>query len=64
MVYCADRASISIDLSKLGGGGYEAFWVDPRSAEKLAIGRVAGVATAPFSTPDGWEDALLVLEAG
>jgi hypothetical protein len=63
MVYCGAAASISVDLDKVAGGGAEAFWIDPRSAEPLAIGRVAIRGEQAFTTPKGWEDALLVVEA-
>jgi hypothetical protein len=63
MVYCAAATSFAIDMSKLAGTEAEACWIDPRSAESVAIGRVAKGGEQAFSTPEGWEDALLVLEA-
>ena len=63
MVYCGSEASITIDLGKLAGTEVEAVWVDPRSAESVSIGGIPKRGAASFSTPDGWEDALLVLES-
>jgi hypothetical protein len=63
MVYCGAAASFSVDLSKLAGGEAEAFWIDPKNAEPLPIGRVANRGEQAFTTPKGWEDALLVVEA-
>jgi hypothetical protein len=63
MVYCGGPTSLSVNTSKLAGGSANAFWIDPRTAEPLALGSVSGTETASFSTPDGWEDALLILEA-
>ena len=63
MVYCGAEASFTVDLSKISGAEAEAFWVDPRTAEPLALGRFATIGVQPFSTPRGWEDALLILEA-
>lgn len=63
LVYCAAEAAFSVDLSKLAGKESEAFWIDPRSAESSAIGRFVNRAEQSFSTPPGWEDALLVVEA-
>ena len=64
MVYCGEKATVSVDMSKLTGGKVTASWIDPRTAESVAIGSLATSGVEPFSTPDGWEDALLVLEAG
>ena len=63
LVYCGAAASFSVDLGKLAGEEAEAFWIDPRSGEPLAIGRVANRGEQAFTTPKGWEDALLVVEA-
>jgi hypothetical protein len=63
LVYCGSAASFSVDLGKLAGGEAETFWIDPRSGEPLAIGRVANRGEQAFTTPKGWEDALLVVEA-
>jgi hypothetical protein len=40
----------------------DATWLDPRTGESVAIGKVPSEDVAEFTTPDGWEDALLVLE--
>jgi hypothetical protein len=63
MAYLADAASFSIRLDKLGGSP-DAFWIDPRTGASQAAGRVAYTGVASFATPDGWEDALLVLSTG
>ena len=63
MVYCASQASFTVNMSKLAGAEVEALWIDPRTAEPVPIGRFANTGVQSFSTPDGWEDALLILEA-
>jgi hypothetical protein len=63
MVYCGGEASFTVNMSKLAAREVEASWVDPRTAEPVAISRLANRGVASFSTPGGWEDALLVLEA-
>ena len=63
MVYCGGAASFAINMSKIAGKEVEAFWIDPRSAESVAIGHLANTGVESFSTPKGWEDALLILEA-
>jgi hypothetical protein len=63
MVYLATKASFSIDLSKMAQGrGVTAFWIDPRNANRQSIGTLSSTGTQAFSTPAGWEDALLILD--
>jgi hypothetical protein len=62
MVYLADPASVAVDLDKLANSA-DALWIDPRTGESQAAGRFANTGVASFATPDGWEDALLVLSA-
>jgi hypothetical protein len=64
MVYLASKASFSINMNKLTAAGkVNAFWVDPRTGESVAAGSFSNTGIESFSTPDGWEDALLILEA-
>jgi hypothetical protein len=63
MVYCGAAASFAVNMGKLTAEEVEAFWVDPRNAESLTVGRLGNTGVASFSTPSGWEDALLILEA-
>ena len=63
MVYLGSEASFAIDMSKIAAGEAEARWIDPRSGEAMPAGRFSTPAVQAFSTPDGWQDALLVLEA-
>jgi len=63
MAYCGGEASFAVNMGKLTGGEVQAFWIDPRSAESVAIGRLPSTGVRSFATPRGWEDALLLLEA-
>jgi hypothetical protein len=64
MVYLGSQASFSIDLSKITAAKeVAARWIDPRTGESVATGRFANTRVQSFSTPEGWEDALLILEA-
>jgi len=64
LVYLAGKASFSINLDKVNAGAnLKVFWIDPKTGQSLANGRTAYQAVEPFSTPEGWEDALLVVEA-
>jgi len=64
MVYLSDPATVTVDAGRVvGGAPAEAFWIDPRSGDSLPAGRTDGDKLV-LTTPDGWEDAVFVLEAG
>ncbi len=62
MLYLADKAQFTVDLGKLSGVKVRGFWFNPKSGEQTAIEPLTNKGTKAFSTPEGWEDALLVLE--
>jgi hypothetical protein len=63
MVYLAGKASFSIHMNKLAASSsVNARWIDPRTGEAKPIGSFSNSGVESLSTPDGWEDALLVLE--
>ena len=62
MVYLADKASFSINTSKLAAAKVRARWIDPRTGDATGAGSFTNTAVQSFSTPPGWEDALLILE--
>jgi hypothetical protein len=68
MAYLGSKASFSIDPSQLKGGARaRALWLDPRTGDSVAIPSFRydrGTGSVSFETPGGWEDALLILEAG
>jgi hypothetical protein len=64
MVYLADKATFSVNMDKLTGGEVKALWIDPRTGDAVPAGTFPNKGQRSFPTPDGWEDALLVLEAG
>jgi hypothetical protein len=64
MVYLASKASFSVNMNKITTAGkVNAFWIDPRTGESIAVGSFSNTGIESFSTPDGWEDAMLILEA-
>ena len=63
MFYLADKASFSVNLSKLKPDKLEMFWINPISGDKTPIGTESNAGTKSFTTPEGWEDAILILEA-
>jgi len=65
MAYLASPCSVSIRLGMIKTGGGKkvvASWVDPRDGNSIPAGHFAGKSAESFTTPEGWEDALLVLE--
>jgi len=63
MVYLADKADFSVPMDKLTASDVSALWVNPRTGDPTRIGRLPNKGVKAFSTPEGWEDALLILEA-
>jgi len=64
MAYLASKATFSINMDKIASiGKVNAFWIDPRTGESVAAGSFSNTGVESFTTPDGWEDALLILEA-
>ena len=58
------KASFSVNMDKLAAGSQvNAFWIDPRDGHQEPIGKLSNTGVHSFTTPEGWEDALLVLEA-
>jgi len=63
MVYLGSKASFSVNMDKFAAGNQaKAFWVDPRTGDSAPAGSFPASGVQAFSTPEGWEDALLVLE--
>lgn len=63
LVYLIGTATVSINMARVcGGNASRASWVDPTTGERAEIGHQPKVGEAPFTTPTGWEDALLLFE--
>ena len=62
MVYLGSQASFSINTNKLAAAKVRARWIDPRTGDATPAGSFTNTAVQSFSTPPGWEDALLILE--
>ena len=64
MVYLASKASFSVDMSKITAANKaHVFWIDPKTGESTSVGSFSNTGVQSFSTPDNWEDAILILEA-
>jgi hypothetical protein len=63
MAYLGGKADFSIKVDKLTGNDHmNAFWVNPRDGVRHGVGKLSTTGVHWFTTPQGWEDALLVLE--
>ena len=63
MAYLASQASFSIQMDKIKGSTeVTARWINPRTEESKPIGKFSNSGVQSFSTPEDWEDALLILE--
>ena len=64
MVYLARPGTVLIRMSKASAGNtVDAAWIDPRTGHRVPAGRFANTGTQSFSAPEGWEDAVLILQA-
>ena len=63
MVYLGSKTSFSVNMNKITTASkVNAFWIDPKTGDSVSIESLANTAVESFSTPDGWEDAILILE--
>jgi len=63
MVYLGSRASFSINMDKIRTAKVGARWIDPKAGNPTTAGSFLNTGTQSFSTPEGWEDAILILES-
>ena len=63
MFYLADKASFTVNMSKLKPAKVNVSWVNPTDGETTPVGQMSNSGVKSFSTPDGWEDSLLIMEA-
>jgi len=63
MVYLGSKSTFSINMNKITAANkVNTFWIDPKTGDSVPINNLANKTAESFSTPDGWEDALLILE--
>ncbi len=62
MVYLGSRATFSINMDKISVAKVDAHWIDPKTGNATAAGSFLNTGTQSFSTPEGWEDAILILD--
>ena len=62
MVYLGSKASFSVNMDKTVAAKVDARWIDPKTGNATAAGSFSNTGTRSFSTPEGWEDAILILD--
>ena len=63
MAYLGSKSSFAIVMNKVATrSNLKAVWIDPRTGDSVSGGSFPNRGDQSFSTPAGWEDALLILE--
>jgi len=63
MVYLGSQNSFAINMDKLKGADKaDGYWVEPKNGMLVRIGKYSTKGVKNFTTPEGWVDALLILE--
>ena len=63
MFYLGDQAEFSVNLGKLSATKLNASWINPAHGKVTPLGLFPNQGVKSFTTPEGWEDSLLVLES-
>jgi hypothetical protein len=63
LVYLAAPATVSVQMDRLQGAKAGATWINPKTGERIGADEHATSGTSAFTTPESWQDALLLLEA-
>lgn len=62
LVYLPRPRAVAVNLDALGGRRVSARWLDPATGERVPADLAARRGVATVRPPDGWRDAVLVLE--
>ncbi len=64
MAYLSSPTTVAINLDKITTGNVaEASWIDPGTGTQTSIGSFSTRGVRSFSTPESWDDAVLLLES-
>ena len=64
LVYLSEPTAVSIQLDALTGSGEaHAVWIDPITGDRAPGEQLSSRGVGSFVCPEGWEDALLLIEA-
>lgn len=62
LVYLANNSSVKVDMTRLAAADVTAHWIDPSTGGAVSVGGLTNTGVRSFSTPEHWQDALLILE--
>ncbi len=64
LAYLSEPSTISIRMASITAGSQaRAQWIDPTDGTRTPAGMLAASGVHSFTCPEGWEDAVLLLEA-
>jgi len=64
LIYLGSKATFTVNMEKIKTSKkVKASWINPATGEKIAADEFTNRGSQVFSTPDDWEDSLLLLEA-
>jgi hypothetical protein len=63
MVYLGSKAYFSVNMDRIAAAKVDARRVGPKSGNSTEAGSFINKRTQSFSIPEGWEDAILILES-
>lgn len=63
IAYLSTPTTVSLRMDRLTGSTVRARWVNPETGVVTMIGDFPNAGTRSFTTPDGWSDAVLLLDA-
>jgi hypothetical protein len=63
LAYLTSNAAVNVKLSSItASDSASACWVDPLTGTRTAIGVFPTSRTKEFTPPNGWQDAILLIE--
>ena len=64
LAYLSEPSTVSVRLDAITAGSkVRAHWIDPTSGDRRSAGMFAARSSQFFASPQGWEDAVLLVEA-
>ncbi len=64
IAYLSSSTTVSLNMNRITAGkSVRAVWIDPKTGNEIVIGDFPNEQTQSFTTPAGWEDAVLTLKA-
>ena len=61
LAYLSEPCTVSLRLDALRAGQATAWWIDPTSGERTPAGDFTAAGVESFTSPAGWEDAVLLV---